>query len=410
MRALATLALAALAAQEPVESPPGRPTAGFDGHWFVQSEDGARRLELGGLLQASGRFFEPGLDGRESEVFLRRMRLEFGGRLGHGYPFQLETVFREDEVELAEAWVGYQLDEDVRLMLGRMKEPFGLEEMLPRKGVDYWDQSLGSQFLPKEDHGLTVFGGTWTSPLQWGLAVYNGTGGDDLNSDSDVAGRLVWRPWAETANEALDGLQLGLAATFGEQDADLSGEELRTETRLPFARFEPGSGSDGERTRLGVELAYFHGPFALFGESIRVEEDLVGPGGALESEIRASYVAASWVLTGEEKTVRAVRPRRPHVPPGARTADEASGPGAWQLFARYSKLELDDSWVGAGLLAPTADPDAVSSLSLGVNWYATDHAVLRFHWIQTEYQDPITIDGERRDSEGALAVQAQLSF
>jgi phosphate-selective porin OprO/OprP len=329
------------------------------------------------------------------------------GWLEEGYPFVVETLFKEDEVELAEAWVGYELAEDVRLMLGRMKEPFGLEEMLPSKGVDYWDQSLAGQFLPKEDHGLTVFGGTWTSPWQWGLAVYNGTGGEDMNSDSDVAGRLVWRPWADTPSLALDGFQVGLAATFGEQDADLAGEELRTETRVPFASFEPGSIADGERTRLGLELAWFHGPFALNAEAIRIEEDLAGAGGSLASETEVAYVSGSWVMTGEDKTERGVMQRFPDRPNGA---GGGGGSGAWQLYGRLSRLDLDDGWVGAGLLAPTSDPDSVASLDLGVNWYATDHAVLRLHWIQTEYADDIVIDGDRRGSEGALVVQAQLSF
>jgi hypothetical protein len=226
----------------PPERPSSLPLAGYDGGFFVQSPDGSMRLTLEGLLQVRGTFFERGLEGRASGFDLERMRFELGGDFHDPYHFHVEPKFTESEVELEEAWVGADLSRSgPRLLLGRMKEPFSLEEMLPRRHFDFPSFSILNQLVPAEDHGLTLLGGSLDAPFEYGLAFYNGTGGDDLNSDKDVAARLVARPWAEQDGAPLQRLQFGGAATFGRQDADISGSTLRTEAKAPFLEFEPGS-------------------------------------------------------------------------------------------------------------------------------------------------------------------------
>ena len=414
MLALVAATAGASAAQDAPQDPPTieerlrileEREAAREGAILVQDD---LRVTLGGLLQARGTFYEEDLGARDSEFSLRRMRFEVGGELHERYVFNVEPVFSEDEVELAEAWVGADLGaEGPRLFVGRMKEPFGLEELMPRKHVDFPEGSLANQFMPKEDHGLTLMGRTAGGFLEYGAAFYNGTGGDDLNSDKDVAGRLAVFPFAGRQGSALEHLQVGVAATAGDQDTDVSGEELKTEARAAFLAFEPGSEIDGDRTRVGLEAAWRHGPFAVSGEVLAIDQEMTGTGGDADVAFDVWYLAASWVLTGEEKTWRGVRPDRPWVPG---REGEAPGCGALQLAVRISELTLDDDLVSAGLVLPGGFPDSVMSADVGLNWYATANARLGVHWIHTEYEDPITLGGDTRDSEDALLVQLQLHF
>jgi phosphate-selective porin OprO/OprP len=381
------------------------PLAGYDGGFFVQSSDGTMRFTLEGLLQVRGTFFESGLEDRPSSFDLERMRLEFGGEFYDRYLFHLEPKFTESEVELEEAWIGADLSETgPRLMLGRMKEPFSLEEMLPRKHFDFPTFSILNQFVPAEDNGATLLGGSLDAPFEYGLAVYNGTGGEDQNNGKDAAARFVARPWAEREGAALQRLQFGAAATYGREEEDLAGTELLTEAKAPFLSFEPGARADGERVRLGLEAAWLSGPLALSAEVIEVKEDLAGAGGDVQSTTSGWYASASWVLTGETKSFRGVKPEHPWIP------GKDSGLGALQLALRYSELTLDENLLAGGLVAFNAFPDSVRTWDAGLNWYSTAHTTVMLHVLYTDYEESIVIDGDSRSSEIAVLLQFQVHF
>ena len=389
---LLVLALAA-AAQEAEAAP----QVGYDGAFFVRDRSGANELTVGGLFQVDGLAFESGLAGRDGEFVLRRMRFELGGRLDEIYRFNVEPNFHASGVELEEAWGGVELaGGDALLMLGRMKEPFSLEEMAPRRQHEFVAFSILNQFVPAEDHGITLNGEVFARRLWYGAALYNGTGGDERNSDKDVAGRLVYRPFAATGDPWTRGLQFGGAATYGVAEQELAGAALNTEAKVPFAAFAPGSALDGRRWRLGAEAAWLAGPFAASGEFVRVLQRAAGAGGRGDADLDAWYLAASWLLTGEEREYRRIQPR--------------SSWGAWQVAARVSNLALDQAFLDLGLLAPAAYPERVHSYDLGLNWIANAHLRVKLHLLHTVFAESIVLGGERRGGEDALLLQFQLAF
>ncbi len=321
------------------------PRQGF----FLHSPDHRHEVQVEGLLQTHGRFFEPGLSDRVSEFFLRRFRLELAGHLHRHYRFKIEPNFTEDGVGLDEAWIGLQPQgSDLRIMLGRMKEPFGLEESSSLRKLEFVEMSLLGQLVPAEDHGITVHGKALDGAVEWGLAYYNGSGGDDLNSDQDAAGRLVWHP--------SESFQLGIAATHGRARQEVGGEELRTEARVPFAEFLDGARRDGAMTRLGVESAFFRGPFSSKAEYMHVDQDMNGNRSGTVT-LQGFYLACTYLLTGETKSWDSVQPTSPFDP------GTGSGSGAWELAARFSQLQLDDDLVHLGLVAPTTHAGRVRSLT-----------------------------------------------
>jgi phosphate-selective porin OprO/OprP len=395
----------ALPAQETAPAP--QPLVGYDDGFFARTADGSARLTLGGLLQVNGNFFEPDLGGRESEFFLRRMRFEIGGAFDERYLFNVEPKFTEDDVDLEEAWIGADLAEGgPRLYLGRMKEPFSLEELIPLKHIDLVNLSLLNQFVPAEQNGATLYGRTPDGRIEYGAAYYTGDGTDDIDSERGGAARCVLHPFATAEDSPLRGFQVGVASTLGRAGQDISGDELITEARVQFLSFEPGSSLDGRRWRAGAEAAWLRGPFALYGEGMISRQEMEGASGEENVAIDGLTVATSYVLTGEEKTFRGVRPRRPFRPGGG----EGHGAGAFQVAARFSLLTLDDDLVDAGIVAASSYPRHVRSVEAGLNWYATYHARVKLHYLRTEYGRDIVIGGDERGSEDAILVQFQLNF
>ena len=380
--------MALLLAQEAQDPEEPRITAGYDGGFTMRGKEA--RLTIEGLLQINGRFFEP--DGQhESEFVLRRMRLEFSGEFYERWLFHIEPKFVEDGVELEEAWAGFQVDVH-SFRFGRMKEPFSWEEMASQRHMDMLNFSILNQFTPAEDHGITVLGNF--DILEYGVGFYNGTGGDDTTSDKDGALRLVLHPWR--------GLQFGGASTYGRQNSDVSGEELRTEARVPWALYVPGTTSDGERVRLGAEAAFLEGPLAVVVELMRIREEL----NDTTVHYKGGYVQASYVLTGEGRAWKGERiriwkgvtPDRPFL--------KDPDLGAWQVTARWSRLKLDDE------LIPflTTFPERIDSYTIGLNWTANEFVKIKLNYLRTEYEEKISIAGKRRSNEDALLLQFQLSF
>jgi phosphate-selective porin OprO/OprP len=387
----AALWLGLVLAQEPAPQPKPEAlewTSGYDGGFFISGDN--VKLTMEGLLQVNALFF-PGGSAHDSEFALRRLRLEFSGEFYERWLFHIEPKFTFDGVELEEAWLGAQLDVH-RFIFGRMKEPFSFEEMASQRHMDMINFSIMNQFVPAEDHGITVLGSF--DILEYGLGFYNGTGSDDTNGDKDAALRLVLHPW--------EGLQFGGAVTYGRQDTDIGGAELRTEARVAWGEFVPGAELEGDRWRFGAEAAFLQGPFAASAELIHVRQTISGT----ETAMTGGYVQASYVLTGEAKAWKGdpvriwkgVTPERPFL--------KDPDIGAWQLVARWSRLSLEDD------LAPllTNFPSTIDTYTIGVNWYANEFVKVKLNYLKTVYEDSIIVGGDRHGSEDAVLLQFQVMF
>jgi len=116
------------------EAPAG--TVDYDHGFRIISADGRNELIIEGLIQVVGR--RDGARDPSSDFVLKRIRPEFSGRIDEHYLFKFEPNFTEHEVELEEAWAGMELWEGAAVLrVGRMKAPFGLEEVRSRRNIDF---------------------------------------------------------------------------------------------------------------------------------------------------------------------------------------------------------------------------------------------------------------------------------
>ncbi|MFN0241842.1 MAG: OprO/OprP family phosphate-selective porin [Planctomycetota bacterium] len=385
-------------------SPAGAQQLGYDQHFFLRSEDGEAELTIGGLFQFGANAFDGARD-PSTDFDVRRMRLEFGVRAPGGFLAHLEPNFVPDDFEMEEAWVGFDMrDGDARAMFGRMKAPFGLEEVRSRRGIDFARFSILNQFSPAEDHGVFVNGRSRDRAWEYGCAVYNGTGDADTNSSKDVAARAMWHPFAPRAESAWTNLQFGVAGTTGRQDEDVGGDTIDNETGLAVVEFAPGVALDGARTRVGLESAWFHGPWFVQAEYLHAAQEMSLAAADERIAIRGGYVSLAHVLTGEARTFGGVAPAQPF------DFRAWTGRGAWVVAARYSDLALDSDLANAALALPGTFTDRIRTYSLALNWIASRHVTLRHALVHTDYADEVDLGDGSDDDEDAFLIELQLSF
>jgi phosphate-selective porin OprO/OprP len=402
--ALGTTLLLSACAAAPSARGPGVPAG--DG-FRLASADGRSELALGALVQVLARVSDDARD-PEADFALKRVRPELSGRVAGGFTFNFEPKFSSDgdetEVELEEAWIGPALlGGRAQVHVGRMKAPFNLEEVRSRRHIDFPFFSIVNQLAPAEDLGLFWNGTSAGGGFEYGLALYNGTGGADTNASKDVALRGMVHPFAGRTASTLEHLQLGLAATFGVQEESLDGKTIDNETQLPVVRYDADARLSGSRERVGLELAWFRGPWFLQSEYLGVAEELAGDAGAEDVTLHGGYITLAHVLTGESKSFRGVVPAEPF------DFATGAGRGAWVLAARYSLLNLDEA-LAADLVVPGSFTDQIQTGSVALNWIPNEHAILRTAVVGSFYEGDVQLDTGSGDREAALLVELQLHF
>ena len=347
------------------------------------------KLVIEGLFEVGAYGNEGASRGVDSGTYVKRMRPEFAGEFDGGWQFRFEPKFDDAGVELEEAWVGREiLDGNALLRLGRMKAPFGLEEIRSRRNIHFPRFSILNQFSPAEDHGVFVTG--LEGQFEYGYALYNGTGGAEEDSGKDVALHGMWHSPAGGESS----WQAGCALTYGRQDRSVEGDVIKNSGGQSVLEFGPAATLDGDRLRLGFEAAWFHGPLMVQAEFLRVEQEMGGGATVEDTAMTGFYIDIARSLTGNDLDF--------HGP--------ANPTDTWVAAVRLSTLRLSDELNTPGILTPGTFTEGIDSVSLGLNWIPNSHVIVRHAWTHSWYTDTVTIAGEAVDDEGLLTVELQLHF
>src|SRR5690606_14309399 len=127
-------------------------------------------------------------------------------------------------------------------------------------------------------------------------------------------------------------------------------------------------------------LSWYHGPFGFLTEYVRSSYDASRGGNSQTVDTDGFTVQASWVLTGENASYGAIRPKRPF--------NLSSGDwGSIELGIRYSALEVDDSAFGdpATQLAHGNAVQKAESYGIGLNWNPYDNLRVALNYEQTDF-------------------------
>ena len=306
----------------------------------------------------------------ENETFTdgfnnRRARLGGGGALNEDWDGRVEVNVAEGSLSAADFRLRRSLPAGGRLWLGQFKVPQGLNQLTSSNDITFIERSSVSNIIPDSRRIGVAYENTQdvfsfkTMFFQRALGDDRGDGPDDGDYFGDqptgLAARAVFAPHVGTGRA-----HFGLSAVGESQDKahDKSlGDrpELRDGDGGGVRLINTNVPGVEDTLKLGLEAAYIDGPFSVEGEYLQVDIDTED---GSDPTFDGWHVQGSYVLTGES---------RGYSTGGFGGVTPAGQRGAWELAARYSVMDLDDSGFTGG---------EQKNLTLGVNYYRTSN--LRF--------------------------------
>jgi phosphate-selective porin OprO/OprP len=375
----------------------------------LRSRDGkSYRLRLRGYVQTHGRYFADGGDDTTQDNFLlRRARPIFEGTLFEYVDFRIMPDFGGGSASIYDAWMNLRpFGTAAQLQTGKFKAPFGLERLQSATATMFIERAFPTELAPNRDIGAMFHGELREGLVGWqvmaGNGVQDGSNADaDTNDDKEVVLRVFGHPFQEVAFEPLQGLGVGFAASYGEQEGATA--RYRTPGRNTFFRYGSNVAEDGDRFRWSPQAYWYWGPFGAMFEYVRTTPQLRLPGASdIEPDIDAWQVSASYVITGEAASYRGVVPVKPF-------RGSEGGWGAWEVAARYHELRIDEEVFDEGFASRSQSAERARAWTLGVNWYMNPFVKISLNFDQTWFEDGGSGGGDR-PTESLFLSQFQVAF
>lgn len=181
-------------------------TAGHDGKFFLSSEDGNYRLNVGGQIQARYIYNSRDQaeqnaslgDDKEAGFTLRRAKVKFDGHVVDPtwtYALQLAADRNNNDVALEVVTIGHEIADGVTLTLGRQKAPFLREELTSSKYQLAVERSLMNEFFTSGHVEGLLLSADVSDAVKLSAMIHDGSGSgevfvtDDFHTDnSDISG------------------------------------------------------------------------------------------------------------------------------------------------------------------------------------------------------------------------------
>jgi len=316
----------------------------------------------------------PNQGGKGTGTEFRRARLKLEGKMWERIGFKGEYDFAGGEVGLKDVFIEL-LDLPVvgLARVGHFKEPMSLEQLTSDAYTTFMERSLLSAFAPDRETGFMLQNSALEQRLTWALGAFRDTNtdsGDGFSSDPlyDITGRITGLPWYEEGGRKL----LHLGVSFSQQFRDETSERFASRPEAHLApNFVDTSNFPADQVRIvNPEFALVYGPFSFQSEYSHAFVD--GASGSTgDPSFDALYAQVSYFLTGESRPYKTAAGVFDRVIP-ARNFDSEGGLGAFEVAARFSRIDLDSEGVSGGTL---------NDGTLGLNWYLNPNVRFAFNYV-----------------------------
>ena len=375
------LALTALTLAGPAGAQDGRGLIWDDRPSIVFGDD--VNIDLRGRVQFDGRWFDPELD--EEAFDVRTLRFGLRGELTRHFEWEVEReideVLRDGELEpkwgfgeWKDVYIDWRTFDQLSVIGGRFKLPFGLEQTTGVTNLDFAYHTLGSvQIAPGRDTGVMAYGELFGGSLVYEAGVFDDDGdngeqeeeqfvleGQDLQDiGPSYAARVVGEIFRRLpVPDRLKGAEVGLAYTRSNVPEGLN--SLQGEDLWGYDFFERVY-VRGDRQRVGLQFDWSPGPAGFRAEWMQSREQRLQQSNRNEdlSDFIATawYSSATWLVTGEDKD-RDISPRHAF--------------GAIEIGARYDRLGMKSAVTeGPAFRNPRSEhllPNSVGTFTVGANW------------------------------------------
>jgi len=364
----------------------------------LQTQDGAFKFQFGGRLMVDAAAYDKDVTPLGSGAEIRRARLFTKGTVYDDWFYKAQVDFAGNEVTMKDFYMGYSGYDPLKITLGNQKEPFSLNELTSSKYITFMERALPNAFAPSRNIGLAVS----THGEKWGAAAgYFFDGVKNENSPDKQGWGLTGRTYFDPING--DGRLVHVGASAGYR-GDSAGEirfRERPESHVTSTRLvDTGTIMEYDnQTLFGAEAAGVYGSFSAQGEYIQSKLDLSGPGS--DPAFNGWYILGSYFLTGEHRPYKVSSGTFGRVKPHSIVGK--GGYGAWELAARYSSIDLDDSGFDGG---------KEDDITLGVNWYATPNIRFMANYIfaSTDPTSVVKYPASGDEDVNIFQVRGQIDF
>jgi phosphate-selective porin OprO/OprP len=410
-----------------------------DKGFSVALPDRSFQLKFRGLVQADGRFFldSDALEANDTFI-LRRLRPSFDGTVFSLIDFRMQPEFAGGATIL-DAYVDVHPWEWLRLRVGKMKAPVGLERLQADADRVFLEQSLISNLSSQRDVGVELWGDIAGGLVHYVAGIFNGapdtTAADtDINHAKDFEGRLFIHPFRTEALKGLGNLGIGVAAGTGNRKGRLPTavaglpipsvpaqtglSPLKTTGQNTFFQYlAPATDTTGagtvfghERaTRINPQLYYYYEGLGLLAEYLWLKQGVQKGNSTAELTNKAAAMTASFTIGGRENYDGTT--------PTA-GFDPAKGTlGALILAARWSWLAVDDATFST-YANPVASARAANAFAGAITWVPRRSARFSVSYEQTRFDggagtaasgmNPAVITD--RATENVIIGRTQVSF
>ncbi len=267
-----------------------------------------------------------------------------------------------------------------RFRIGNFFVPFGLEQVTNDTNNVFLERSIptGGVFTADREVGAALYNCSDDQSVTWTTGVFFDSISESLKSRLDdnqgarVSGRLTWTPFYDEPSNGRYLVHTGIGILHTHDQDGVVRFRARPQIHEGPRLIDSGDILADNFTTGNLEFAAVMGPLTLQSEAFvsGVQTNTSGVQTAT-----GGYAHLSYFLTGENRIYerfgqhgaqfgRSVPTSNFFIVPGA------ISPGAWELKARYSNLNLNQFHKGA-----------YNDLTTGFNWYWSDRTRVMFDWI-----------------------------
>jgi phosphate-selective porin OprO/OprP len=341
-------------------------------------ENNAARDFSDGFYFRRARF---GVEGTMARDFNYRLLLELGGSGTEG------------PTRINDAWIAYTGFAPFTFQLGAFSPPANMDDgtspedlpFLERASVSELSRSLGGAD-GRIGLGIKANGARWMSSLTFTTRTVNDAEVFDVQSGAVArAGFLLATASNYNVHAGVSGSYVFAPADQGQGATPRHPMRFRDrpEIRVDSVRLIDTGSIDADHASVyGLEFGANWKRLYLQGEHFWYDVERRASANLPDPEFKGYYLQGSWILTGESRRYNAAtgsfQNPRPMVP-----FSSNGGFGAWELAARYSRMNLNFE---EGLVGTAAVPGSVrggdqSVVTLGVNWFPNPNVKIMMNYM-----------------------------
>ena len=248
--------------------------------------------------------------------------------------------------------------------VGKQKEGLGMEMVENGRDLPFMERStMTTAFTFVDSHivGVRFSNTVADGRMTWSAGWFNNWLDDGLTFDQSgnvFGGRVTGLALEADGGRSL--IHLGVSGVYRQaKDGSFQLKSIPEVYEAPDF-VDTGSFSANHGVSVDGELAVVHGPLTVSAEYSAT--GISSPAQAADFHFSGYYAMATWSLTGETRPYNHALGAFGAISPSAPFSFKNGGPGAWEVAARYSSVDLTSGPIQGGKF------DRVSG---GLSWYPT---------------------------------------